>query len=79
MPDPFSPFLVPGIALIGRIREPDVKPSAVLIRQAFIEIKRRIGLGRQVVLLPAESGPSEERNHRPGTGRPPPAEPDERP
>jgi MFS family permease len=72
---------LPGIALIGRIREPDAKPSAVLIRQAFIEINRRIGLGRQVVLLPSAKGEGAGRDNvrKPSEQRPPPAEPDERP
>jgi MFS family permease len=46
---------VPGVALALRIHEPTAKSAVVLVRQAFIEIDRRIGFGRQFITLPAEN------------------------
>lgn len=47
---------LPGLYLLRRIREPRAVRTAVVMRQAFIEINRRIGLGRQVFILPEKGG-----------------------
>lgn len=57
----------PALLLIARIQEPDAKPSLVVIRQAFIEVNRRLGLGRQVVLLSTNT--QRRRPPSPGPGR----------
>lgn len=60
-----SAFLrVPGVALALRIHEPSAKSPVVLVRQAFIEIDRRIGFGRQFITLPAENLKARLRNQR---------------
>ncbi len=47
---------VPGIFLLSRVDEPRAKRTAVLVRQAFIEINRRLGFGRQIVAVPRNNG-----------------------
>ena len=47
-----SAMRVPGLFLLRRIHEPGAKSSLVMVRQGFLEINRRLGLGRQIFLLP---------------------------
>jgi MFS family permease len=45
----------PGFMLLHRVREKDAVPTAILVRQTFNELNRRLGLGHFFV-LPSASG-----------------------
>ncbi|MBC7261854.1 MAG: MFS transporter [Chloroflexi bacterium] len=46
----------PGLFLLHRVREKEAVPTAILVRQTFNEVNRRIGLGRHFFLLPHANG-----------------------
>ncbi|MCR4437819.1 MAG: MFS transporter [bacterium] len=46
----------PGLFLLHRVREKEAVPTAILVRQTFNEVTRRIGLGRHFFLLPHANG-----------------------
>ncbi|MDZ7373391.1 MAG: MFS transporter [candidate division KSB1 bacterium] len=45
---------LPSLWLIGRLEEPEAKRTSELIRQAFVEMNRRLGFGRQFFALASE-------------------------
>lgn len=57
---------LPSLWLIRRLDEPEAKQTLALIRQAFLEVNRRIGLGRQLLALAGSNGP---RAQTPGPPR----------
>jgi MFS family permease len=49
---------VPAFFMVSHLHDPGAKHSMVLVRQAFIEVNRWLGLGRQLVIMQGEALPT---------------------